>query len=250
LIRRIANGWRRYTIERFARRDIRLRGDVPYVSFTFDDFPRSAWAEGGRILRRYGVHGTYFVSFQLLGGDSPSGPIASLDDVREVVADGHELGCHTFGHLDGSVVSAAEFEQSIEDNHRALVESGLDAAFDVFAYPLNGPRIRSKGVAGAHFTGCRFGGQTFNVGLTDLNLLKAFFIDARSRADMASIARLIAANADSRGWLIFATHDVEARPSNYGCAPETLDRIVQLSLASGATLLPMSRVCRAQGLGC
>src|SRR6185295_18271573 len=90
LRRRLWNKWRRFTIDRFARRDFRLASDVPLVSFTFDDFPRSALAEGGRILAEQGVRGTYFVSMQLLGGPSVSGPIASRDDLQTLLHDGHE----------------------------------------------------------------------------------------------------------------------------------------------------------------
>src|SRR5262245_33919431 len=38
LIRRVSNGWRRFAIQRFARREWRLDPHVSYVSFTFDDF--------------------------------------------------------------------------------------------------------------------------------------------------------------------------------------------------------------------
>jgi len=40
------------------RKRITVRIAVPLVSFTFDDFPRSAFLEAGSILRRYGVLGT------------------------------------------------------------------------------------------------------------------------------------------------------------------------------------------------
>src|SRR5215469_8408390 len=160
--RRLTNRWRRFTIARFARREFQLPGNVSYVSFTFDDFPRSALLEGGRILEAQGVRGTYFVSFQCLGRDSASGPLASFDDVAAAVQDGHELGCHTFEHLDGTTVSAAAFGRSIASNRAALMACRLGSSFDVFAYPLNGPALAVKRVAGRHFAACRFGGQSFN----------------------------------------------------------------------------------------
>src|SRR5438093_8828125 len=161
---------RRFVVEHLARRDFQLRGDAPYVSFTFDDYPRTALTGGGRILIDYGVRGTYFVALGLLGTQSVSGPIASWDDLAATVRQGHELGCHTFDHVDGSVVSADQFARSIETNRTALERSAVSSQFDVFAYPLNGPALATKRVAGQRFVACRGGGQTFNRGSIDLNL--------------------------------------------------------------------------------
>jgi peptidoglycan/xylan/chitin deacetylase (PgdA/CDA1 family) len=243
MIRRVTNRWRRFAIEHFARRDFRLPADVPYVSFTFDDFPRTALTEGGRILRDHGARGTYFVSLHLLDADTPSGRVASLLDLKQLLEDGHELGCHTFDHLDGSVVTAAEFERSIEANDTALTANGLHARFQTFAYPLNGPTVSTKKVAGARFTACRWGGQSFNRGLIDSTLLNAYFLDSRTRGRMSEIATLIERNAAEKGWLIFGTHDVDPAPSEYGCSSNEFARIVQLAAHSGARVLPMNQVC-------
>jgi len=248
MMQRIANRWRRFAIEHFARREFRLPGDVPYVSFTFDDFPRTALTEGGRLLRHHGARGTYFVSFQLLDADSISGRIVSLSELKPLLDEGHELGCHTFNHVDGSVVSAAEFERSIEANRSALSASGLGARFEVFAYPLNGPDVSAKKVAGARFTGCRGGGQTFNDDVIDLSLLKAYFLDGRSRDRLNEIRDLIERNAAARGWLIFATHDVCNEPSEYGCTLHDFASIVDLSIRSGARVLTMSQVFEQVGV--
>lgn len=247
MIARAANRWRRFAIEHFGRHDIRLSSPVPYVSFTFDDFPRTALTAGGRILRDRGLRGTYFVSFQLLDTESVSGRVASLDDLTSLLSEGHELGCHTFHHVDGSVVSAGEFTRSIEANRSALARSGLPTQFETFAYPLNGPAVLTKKVAAARFLACRGGGQTFNHDLVDLGLLKAYFLDGRSRR-MADIATVIERNAAAKGWLIFATHDVDRSPSDYGCESRAFEAIVRCALESGARVLPMIDVYRELGL--
>jgi len=239
---------RRFVVEHLARRNFQLRGDAPYVSFTFDDYPRTALTEGGRILSEHGVRGTYFVSLGLLGTQSVSGPIATWADLAATVRHGHELGCHTFDHVDGSVVSADQFARSIEANRIALEQSAVSSRFDVFAYPLNGPALATKRGAGRRFVACRGGGQAINHGTLDLNLLKSYFLDARSRGRVDEVRRLIEANATGKGWLIFATHDVSETPSEYGCDIAYFNTILQLSLTAGARILPMAQVCRELGL--
>lgn len=241
---RLWNKWRRFSIDRYARRDFTLKADVPYVSFTFDDFPRTALAEGGRILAAEGVRGTYFVSVQLLGSPSVSGPIASGDDLRTLLQDGHELGCHTFEHLDGRESTAEAFERSIEANRTALADVVPGSDLPVFAYPLDGPVLSIKRAVGKHFVGCRGGGQTFNAGVIDLNLLKAYFLDQRNRGDLNAVRRVIEQTVAARGWLIFATHDVAVNPSGYGCAPAFFEAVVRCARESGARVLPMMKACR------
>lgn len=242
LLNRFRSKYRRFGVEHFGKRNFRLPTTRPYVSFTFDDFPVSAFAEGGRILNKYDVRGTYFVSLRLLGTSGVSGPIASSAHLADLVKQGHELGCHTFDHIDGVQSTVTRFEESIEKNRLALAAHVPGIEFKTFAYPLNGPTLPIKRAIGNRFVGCRGGGQTFNSRVIDLNLLKAYFLDFRSRDDLRAISAVIDANAATRGWLIFATHDICDEPSKYGCSSSVLEQAVRLSLDSGAQVLPVKHV--------
>jgi peptidoglycan/xylan/chitin deacetylase (PgdA/CDA1 family) len=248
LMQRARNKWRRYAIEHWGRHEFVLDAPHAYVSFTFDDFPRTAHIAGGRILREHGVTGTYFVSSALLGGPSPSGPIATTAEIAQVVDEGHEIGCHTREHLDGTRETPETFERSIQSNHEALATIIPSLELDVFAYPLEGPSLPVKRAVGPHFRASRGGGQTFNAGIIDLNLVKSFFIDWKSRDDVEAIRDVIARSAESRGWLIFSSHDIDPTPSPYGCSPATFEQVVSLACASGARVLPMGRVCAELGI--
>src|ERR1700690_3728268 len=92
----------------------------PLISFTFDDFPRSALLAGGEILNPFGLAGTYYASFGLAGKDNPSGHIFDNDDLKTLFAQGHELGCHTYAHYDSWGTDTAVFEGSIVENRLAL----------------------------------------------------------------------------------------------------------------------------------
>jgi peptidoglycan/xylan/chitin deacetylase (PgdA/CDA1 family) len=240
------------------RRRLALRTALPLISFTFDDFPRSAFLEAGSILRRYGVLGTYYASLGLMGKQSDLGPMYEAEDVKELVHLGHELGCHTFGHCHSWNTPPDVYEGAILENQEALSNLLPGASFETFAYPHSGPRLAVKKVAGRYFRCCRggglkaerylhshaAGGQTFNWGVTDLNFLCAFFLE-QSRDNPETVKSLIDQNAHARGWLIFATHDVSADPSPFGCTPYFFEQVVQWSLESGARILPVVKALEA-----
>src|SRR5947207_11316553 len=80
----------------FFARPLAVKSPRPIISFTFDDFPRSALHTGGAILERFGVRGTYYASLGLMGRTAPTGPIFLREDLPVLIAQGHELGCHTY----------------------------------------------------------------------------------------------------------------------------------------------------------
>lgn len=226
----------------FGKRAVRWPGVKPFISFTFDDFPRSAYLGGGKILRKYSLRGTYFASFGLMGNDSPSGLIFSRTDLKDVLADGHEIGSHTYGHLDPWKTSPAVFEESLIKNREALKAILPDCDFRTLAYPLTEPHPRVKRVSQKYFDSCRGGGRVINAGRIDLNLLKSFFIDKKNREDLGFFKKLIEMNAGENGWLIFSTHDISESPSDFGCRPDIFEAIVGLAAESSAAILPVAEV--------
>jgi peptidoglycan/xylan/chitin deacetylase (PgdA/CDA1 family) len=224
----------------FSRRAVRMQNRVPLISFTFDDFPRSALLTGGAILKRHGAVGTYYASFGLMGKSSPVGQIFSARDLEQLIADGHELGCHTYGHCDAWETVPDDFEKSIVENQHKLAELLGGRRFETFSYPINYPRAGTKRLVLRHFVACRCGGQTFNSGTADLGLLSGFFLE-RSRNEPEKVKELIRRNAEMRGWLIFATHDLLDSPSAYGCSPAFFDEIVRFSAESGSRILPVDQ---------
>lgn len=245
---RVANKVRRTLTSAMHRRPFAWAARRPCISFTFDDFPASASREGGAILEAQGVVGTYYLSLGLMGRPSPSGVIADADDVTDALARGHEIGCHTHGHLDGTLVRPAEFVASIDANRRAFGELVPGGRLESFAYPLDGPSLRVKAAVKQHYRTLRGSGQRFNTGTIDLALLDAYFLDARNADDLRGVAAVIEANARARGWLVFATHDVSDKPSRYGCSRDFLRSVVDLACRSGAFVGTVGQVCDEVGV--
>jgi peptidoglycan/xylan/chitin deacetylase (PgdA/CDA1 family) len=176
-----------------------------------------------------------------MGQQNSTGEIFRGEDLEELIRKGHELGCHTFDHRDSWKTTPAEFEASIIENRRAAAQHVPTVTLKSFSYPITWPRPATKRRIASFFECARGGGQTFNVGVVDLNYLKAFFIE-QSRDDFDAIRQIIDDNAQAVGWLIFATHDVSDSPTRFGCAPDLFEGIVDYADKSGAHVLPVRDV--------
>jgi peptidoglycan/xylan/chitin deacetylase (PgdA/CDA1 family) len=210
------------------------------ISFTFDDFPKSALSTGGEILRRYQSSGTYYVSLGILGLDSPSGKLCERDDLVAALEQGHELGCHTFAHCHSWNTSRENFRNAILENRDTMNRLIPGTEFKSMSYPQSEPSPGAKLEASKHFLCCRSGGQSINTGIVDANQLFAFFLEKR-RDSIQEIKDLIDRNRAMRGWTIFGTHDVSANPSPYGCSPAFFEEVVSYAKESGAVVLPVAR---------
>lgn len=243
-ILRSASKYRRAAAKHLSCRMVPMKLTTPIISFSFDDAPQSAFIQGGDILNKHGALATFYVCFGMLGANSASGTIASQTDLRYALKQGHELGCHTFDHKNPWETKTDLFVQSVFKNRQALSEIFPEQDFTTLAYPICGPRPATKKIIGKLFGCCRGGDQTFNVGTTDLNLLKAFFLDVRNGNTIATVRKLIDKNADERGWLIFATHDIDDNPSPYGCSKNFFKEVVAHAAHSGSLFLPVGKACK------
>jgi Polysaccharide deacetylase len=222
------------------RRSIKMRNPEALISFSFDDFPRSALLTGGHILEQFGVSGTFYASMGLMGTIAPTGEIFHLEDLEVLTAGKHELGCHTFEHCHAWNTRPQDFEASFVRNTQALYRALPGVEIKTLSYPIANPRPDTKRRAAKYFQGCRSGGQTYNAKTCDLNGLDAFFLE-QSRDNFGAIKKIIDANCRDRGWLIFATHDVWDNPTPYGCKPSFFEDVVRYSADSAARLLPVSQ---------
>src|SRR6267378_3494118 len=106
---RLQGYYRRKAASLLFRRPLLIGSEPHLISFTFDDFPRSALLAGGAILNRFGLAGTYYVSLGLVGKQTPTGEMFLPGDLTTLFERGHELGCHTFSHCDSWDTETAAF---------------------------------------------------------------------------------------------------------------------------------------------
>lgn len=244
--------WRRRLRDRFCRfverRPYRLANARPIVSFSFDDFPRSALTTGGAILERHGARGTFYASAGRMGGEGLHGPHFTRDDLRAALATGHEVACHTYGHVNVALLTEEEILDELARNQHAVASILGEYRMVNFAYPHGRVGRSAKRCVGERFVTCRGVTSGINRGTVDLALLKAHALSSRPPS-LAAATRLIGDNARRGGWLILFTHEIADTHSPYGCTPGDFERVVSLATASGAQVVPVRVALEHVGLG-
>jgi peptidoglycan/xylan/chitin deacetylase (PgdA/CDA1 family) len=226
-------------------RVLRDQRAVGTLSICFDDFPKTAWTEGGRVLRDHDVRATYYLCGSLCSSTFDGQPMYDAGDLGPIHAEGHEIGRHTFDHRSWLRTGPSAFERATRDNQRFLNEHLGDVRLVSFAYPYGDATLTGKRFAVQHFSSARGVNSGLNVGRIDLGQLKAVSFEvAKMRRHV--IERYIA-RASARGaWLIVYTHDVQDRPGAYGCCPDDLDRLVRSAKAAGLEILPVKAALAAR----
>jgi peptidoglycan/xylan/chitin deacetylase (PgdA/CDA1 family) len=234
-LRSVLGAARRGVLSSVQRRVARLRNDDPIVSFSFDDFPRTAYTAGGRILEQFGARGTFYAAFGLMNTANESGELFRAGDVDSLLDKGHELGSHTFGHLSCRKVSRAAFCEDVVKGNEAIAEvSGLETVN--FAYPFGHMTLQTKRALAASVSSARSNIPGFNGPEVDLNMLRANRL--YGNLDQAKqVEKLIAENVKRKSWLIFYTHDVQPNPSAFGCTPALLELALTFAARTGCRIL-------------
>jgi len=230
-----------------ATRPAKLAWEGGVVSFTFDDFPKSALTNGGSILANHGLRGTYYTALKLAGTQGNLGRMFDAEDVLAAHAAGHEIACHTYTHLDCCQADAASVVEEVRENGAKLSALLCGAQMTNFAYPYGAVSISAKRAVANRFASSRGTGQGINCGTVDLaDLLGTRIYDCAF--DRAALRALIDRTRAIGGWLIFYTHDVSDTPSEFGCKPDQLEEIVAYA-AERSEVLPVRDVAARLGFG-
>lgn len=231
-----------YRLNAFATRQLpiklaRLNPGRALASFSFDDFPKSAWTVGGPILDRFGAKATYYAVGGFCGRTVEGVEQYDEADLKAVHAAGHEIGCHTFSHQHGPGVSSAALREEVARN-AAFLRERLGETPVTFAYPYGEVSPRTKALFAKAFPASRGIRPGVNGVIADLAQLRAVPLEARSWK-AADVERWVEAARAAKGWLVFFSHDVAENPSPYGCTPAMLDHALTCVRQAGLEILPV-----------
>lgn len=231
--------WARFA----ARTPIPLDLDHAIVSFTFDDFPKSAATIGAAALERHGWRGTFYASAAYAGGETHHGRMFDAGDLLRLSNHGHEIGCHTYSHIDASRAGTGDVLADVARNARALELMGLEEEIESFAFPYGEATPAAKRALSERFSTLRGIHARINRGEADRTLVRSVPIDGGK----AKVERAVeAAHTLSRhpGWLVYYTHDIQEAPTEWGCTPAQFERVCEAVEASGARVMTMAAARR------
>jgi Polysaccharide deacetylase. len=177
-----------------------------------------------------------------------------LEDLVQLYKRGHELGCHSFDHLRVPGQAGSDIELSIADNAEFVGQAiGRRLPLHSFAYPQGAVSLRTRKIVARHFSSCRGTSHGINSGRIDLSFLRAVSIDGLFDPGR-SLPPIIEEAKRRNGWLIFCAHDIERRPSRWGCTPTVFEEIVRqvrtarMDVATIEQLVPERSSLEANGV--
>ena len=217
----------------------RMHNKRPIVSFTFDDFPHSAVINGANILERYGARGTFYIAGSYCGRVVDGVTQYRPEDLQILSRAGHEIGCHTFNHPRVSTLTTSGLIEEIELNATFIAHHLPTVVMRTFAYPFGDISPEATQVLRQQFSGCRGIQFGLNRKTADLGQLRAVQLYNRTiNSDL--IFKLIQKARAPYSWLIFYTHDVDDRPSKFGCSPALFEHAVKTAVSSDLQILSVS----------
>ncbi|MDJ0921511.1 MAG: polysaccharide deacetylase family protein [Henriciella sp.] len=210
------------------------------VSFTFDDFPRSAAEAGAEALEACGTRGTFYVASSMARQTNLMGEMYGPDDLERLEAAGHEIASHTHLHLDCSRASPTQVLDELDLNRDALRAYGVTGAASQFAWPYGETCYEAKRALAGRVDTARGILPGINRKGADLMQLRAFELTTDEATERRA-ASAIRQATKSGGWVIVFTHDVRNTPSAFGTRPDVLRSLIRQARDSGAQILPVAQ---------
>lgn len=230
----------------FFQRTASLGNLGPIVTFTFDDFPRTAVTAGSTILDQLAIKATYYAAMGLMESTNDLGEQFHRTDLQSLIERGHEVALHGFGHLSARKTPLQDFLRDVEIGETAIQKWAPTGTSNNFAFPYGEATLAAKAHLGRRMDSCRGTCGGLNGPNVDLNLLRANHLYGDMN-EAAAARQLIVQNQRRGGWLIFYTHDVAPAPSPFGCTPELLEDTASFAVQRGAKLMTIADVVKKLG---
>lgn len=240
LLRQLITKTKLLVLENTYTKTLDINLDQAIFSFTFDDVPVSAATNGARILEAANSTGTYYVALGMenVAKDKTSEQRQFLNnaEIIDLHARGHNIGCHTYSHLNLRHTKVNDYSLDCEKNTSQLKQILGVNSIDHFSYPFG--MIKPAGKKGMRhvYQTLRTTDHGINVGKTDLSHLRAVSLYS-GRLDKQAIKAVIADAVANKAWLIFYTHDVRENPSQWGIKPDDFEWVVGLCQQANGHIL-------------
>ena len=242
-IRLLLKALKLFIFENIYTHKIDIKNDRAIFSFTFDDVPISAATNGANILEELNVTGTYYVALGMEGeidvNDVNKRRFISNAEIKSLYNNGHDIGCHTYSHLNLRKSNTKDVVLDCDKNTRRLQNIIKITSIDHFAYPFGMVSPGGKRELGRKYKTLRTTDNGINTGKTDFTHLRAISLCSNS-FDKDSIQATISEATKNKAWVIFYSHDICENPSEWGTNTEDFKWVVEQCAKSDGEILNMS----------
>lgn len=219
--------------------------DKAIFSFTFDDVPMSAYKNGASKLENVGAKGTFYVALGMNDNKQPGqeDKYFNAEVIKKLHQKGHDIGCHTYSHINFRNTSSQEITVDCRKNTEQLKMMTSQPEIAHFSYPFGKASLQGKRVLNGVYKTMRTIEYGINTGKTDLNYLKSISLTSAS-LDRDAINKIIVESLKQKAWTIFFTHDVKAEPSEWGISIDDFNWLVDKCAAAEADILSVEEAYR------
>jgi len=210
--------------------------EEPLITLTFDDGRETVYSQAFPLLAKYGIHTTQY----LLSGSINDQSYLSYAQIKQMYESGHEIGCHTVGHLDITTLSDKDLEHELSQCKKTFEKFG---PVTDFASPYGHADDRSLSIVEKYYTTHRntSGDITNTVTEDDVNLAETFdrynimSVAIRKDTTIEQLQEAIDFISTNNGWLVLAYHQIEDdNNATFGLDPKSLNS--QLEFISNAPI--------------
>lgn len=227
----------RKIIPHFAKRTLSFQLERPIISISFDDFPKSVMENALPLLDKYNWKATFYVAAGLERTTNHLGLHYDRDDLQKLEQSGHEIGCHTYHHLNIREISESRVTSELDSNAKSLKTLGVKSPLQTFAYPFGETSIARKKQLSNRFASMRGIMRGVHYNKVDLNQIKS--VPIYTGPNMPQTFGFIESLSRKPGWLTLFTHDIRDNPSEWGCTPKDFENVLAAIHESGAIVMPI-----------
>lgn len=207
-----------------------------YVSLCFDDFPKSSAETAAPMIEQLGWRATWYVAGGYLGTTHEHyGKMFDGTDLFRLIRMGHDIGCHTFDHIDCANADPAELLVQCTRNQAFLSTFGVEEV-QSFAFPFGAHDVASKQTLAPSGLALRGITPGLNLEVVDFSLLRACGLQ-RDQKGLRRAMMELETLSQIDGWQIIFTHDVRDNPSSWGVTPADYADLLEAVQASGAEVV-------------
>jgi|GEM_PF-3365983 len=205
-------------------------GQHAMVSVTMDDSWLSQYTNALPIMDRYNIKGTFYTVTTYVADEYPD--FMSLDQLKALKGDGHEIASHTVTHPDLTTLGSKKLNAELANSKAWLENNGLGPIYD-FACPYGEYNSTTIAATKQYYISQRSGyDEGFNSpGAFDPYKIKVQIVV--NTTTLAEVSSWLAQAKADKTWLVLEYHQVDNSGDEYSLTPANFERQAQAIQASG-----------------